>query len=300
MLLENKYPKEKFEDVAKDKKMDLRINSMGTAVGDYNNDGLMDYYFTNIRANCFMVNQGAGKPFINRAKELGTEFMAISWGANFADFDQDGDVDLFAANGDLNPNCNPMASFYFENNNGKFTEHALSYGLANYSICRGSVTFDYDHDGDLDLLVVAEEPVLPGYPMPSLTRLYRNDSAKGNWIKIALKGVQAETHGIGSKIEVEAGGKKMIREIDGGSSSHLSQNSVIAHFGLGNASTIDKITVYWTGGNKQTITNVKANQQITITEIPAPKSSSSLWYFIAGFTVVSALIFVYARKRKKP
>ena len=44
--------------------------------------------------------------------------------------------------------------------------------------------------------------------MPSLTRLYRNDSAKGNWIKIALKGVQAETHGIGSKIEVEAGGKK--------------------------------------------------------------------------------------------
>ena len=60
--------------------MDLRINSMGTAVGDYNNDGLMDYYFTNIRANCFMVNQGAGKPFINREqKELGTEFMAISW-----------------------------------------------------------------------------------------------------------------------------------------------------------------------------------------------------------------------------
>ena len=188
MLLENKYPKEKFEDVAKDKKMDLRINSMGTAVGDYNNDGLMDYYFTNIRANCFMVNQGAGKPFINRAKELGTEFMAISWGANFADFDQDGDVDLFAANGDLNPNCNPMASFYFENNNGKFTEHALSYGLANYSICRGSVTFDYDHDGDLDLLVVAEEPVLPGYPMPSLTRLYRNDSAKGNWIKNCVEG----------------------------------------------------------------------------------------------------------------
>lgn len=246
-----------------------------------------------------MVNQGAGKPFINKATELGMGFIAISWGANFADFDQDGDVDLFVANGDLNPNCNPMASFYFENTDGKFKEHGLSYGLANYSICRGSVAFDYDHDGDLDLLVVAEEPTLPNYPVPSVTKLYRNDSAHGNWIKIALKGVQAESHGIGSKIEVEAGGKKMIREIDGGSSSHLSQNSVIAHFGLGNATNIDKITVYWTGGNKQTITNIKANQLITITEIPAPKPNNTWLYFVAGFLVVAAIIFVYSRKKKK-
>ena len=85
--------------------MDLKINSMGTAVGDYNNDGLMDYYMTNIKFNYFMVNQGPGKPFVNKAKELGMRFFAISWGANFADFDHDGDVDLFVANGDLNPNC---------------------------------------------------------------------------------------------------------------------------------------------------------------------------------------------------
>ena len=88
---------------------------MGTAVGDYNNDGLMDYYMTNIKFNYFMVNQGAGKPFVNKAPELGMQFFAISWGANFADFDNDGDVDLFVANGDLNPNCVAMANFYFEN-----------------------------------------------------------------------------------------------------------------------------------------------------------------------------------------
>lgn len=273
---------------------------MGTAVGDYNNDGLMDYYMTNIRFNYFMVNQGVGKPFVNKATELGMGFFAISWGANFADFDLDGDVDLFVANGDLNPNCVAMADFYFENNGKRFDDKAAAMGLADYGIGRGSVTFDYDNDGDLDLLVVNQAPVLE-YPVPSFTRLYRNDSAKGNWIKIALKGVQAESHGIGSKIEVEAGGKKMIREIDGGSSSHLSQNSVIAHFGLGNATKIDKITVYWTGGNKQTINNITTNQLITLTEIPGKKSSPFLMYLLIGIgiLIIGAIILYKSKANNK-
>ena len=297
MLLENRYPKKSFVDVAKETAMDLKINSMGTAVGDYNNDGWMDYYVTNIKFNYFMVNQGAGKPFVNKARELGMSFFAISWGANFADFDHDGDVDLFVANGDLNPNCVPMADFYFENMGGKFEDHARAIGLADYGIGRGSVTFDYDNDGDLDLLVVNQEPVLD-YPVPSFTRLYRNDSTSGNWVKIALKGVEAESHGIGSKIEVEAGGIKMIREIDGGGSSHLSQNSTIAHFGLGNATKIDKITVYWTGGNKQIITGSGINQLLTITEIPAKKSNHSFIYLLIGLAC-AAIIFIVWKKRKK-
>ncbi|MFC0774205.1 CRTAC1 family protein [Terrimonas alba] len=296
MLLKNNYPKKSFKDVSKETAMDLKINSMGTAVGDYNNDGLMDYYMTNIRFNYFMVNQGAGKPFVNKATELGMGFFAISWGANFADFDQDGDVDLFVANGDLNPNCVAMADFYFENLGTKFEDKARAYGLADYGIGRGSVVFDYDKDGDLDLLVVNQQPVAD-YPVPSFTRLYRNDSTSGNWIQIALKGVDAESQGIGSKIEVEAGGKKMIREIDGGGSSHISQNSVIAHFGLGKATKIDKITVYWTGGNKQTLTNVDINQQITITEIPAKKTPYFAYLLAALVAVV--LLLVFLKKRKK-
>jgi hypothetical protein len=296
MLLENRYPKRTFRDVSKKKGMDLRINSMGTAVGDYNNDGLMDYYMTNIKFNYFMVNQGAGKPFVNKATELGMGFFAISWGANFADFDHDGDVDLFVANGDLNPNCVAMADFYFENQGNKFEDKARAYGLNDYGIGRGSVVFDYDNDGDLDLLVVNQVPELD-YPVESFTRLYRNDSTSGNWIKVALKGVQAESQGIGSKIEVEAGGKKMIREIDGGGSSHISQNSVIAHFGLGNASKIDRITVYWTGGNKQSMTNVAINQLLIITEIPEKKSNHFFIYLLTGL-VCAIAGFILLKKRK--
>lgn len=299
MLLQNRYPDKSFIDVAKKEGMDLKINSMSTAVGDYNNDGQMDYYVTNIGFNYFMVNQGIGKGFVNNAKKLGMDFFAISWGANFADFDHDGDVDLFVANGDLNPNCVPMADFYFENSGNKFDEKARAVGLADYGIGRGSVVFDYDNDGDLDLLVVNQEAVL-NYPVPSVTHLYRNDSTRGNWIKIALKGVEAESHGIGSKIEVEAGGTKMIREIDGGSSSHLSQNSVIAHFGLGGISKIDKITVYWTGGNKQIITDTGVNRLITITEKPSPKPVHTILYWTSAAAIlVLGFIIWYRRKRKQ-
>lgn len=291
MLLKNQYPRKSFVDVSKEKGMDLRMNAMGAAVGDYNNDGWMDYFVTNIRFNYFMVNQGKGKPFVNRSHELGTDFFTISWGANFADFDRDGDLDLFVANGDLNPNCVPMADFYFENIGSHFVDHALQVGLADYGIGRGSVVFDYDNDGDLDLLVVNQEPVLPGYPVQSVTHLYRNESTSGNWIKIALKGLRAESHGIGSRIEIEAGGKKMIREIDGGASSHMSQNSIIAHFGLGNISKIDKITVYWTGGKEQSITNVPVNRQIVIIEtLPPPQKH--MWLYVSGVLFLAGLLFI--------
>lgn len=299
LLLKNEYPEESFADVGKETGMDLKINSMGAAVGDYNNDGLMDYFVTNIRFNQFMVNQGAGKPFVNKAKGLGMQYLTISWGANFADFDHDGDVDLFVANGDLNPNCVPMANFYFENSGNRFQELGRAKGVGDYGIGRGSVVFDFDNDGDLDILVVNQTPVLQ-YPTPSVTKLFRNDSASGNWIKIRLHGIQAESMGIGSKIEVEAGGKRMIREIDGGGSSHISQNSTLAHFGLGNAAVIEKITIYWTGGEKQILTNIQPNQTLSITEVVQEKKGSYAWLaFVLGLIFLVAGMFLYLRKKRK-
>jgi hypothetical protein len=277
----------KFEDVAPSLKMDLKINSMGTAVGDYNNDGLMDYYFTNIRFNKFMVNNGKNEAFVDQTDQLGLTYMAISWGANFADFDHDGDVDLFVANGDLNPNCVPMADFYFENKNGRFQDNARSMGLNDYGIGRGSVVFDMDNDGDLDLFVVNQKPVLD-YPVPSFSKLYRNDASQGNWLKIRLKGVQSELNGIGARIEVRIKGKGMIREIDGGGSSHISQNSTIAHFGLGSASIIDSVIVNWPGGKQQILTNQKINTLLVIKESASPKSSN--WFIIA----IGLLVLVIA------
>lgn len=300
LLLENQYPDDLFRDVAPDLKLDLPINSMGTAVGDVNGDGRMDYYFTNIRFNKMMVSQGAGKPFIDKTHEFGMDFIAISWGANFADFDHDGDLDLFVANGDLNPNCVPLADFYFENLGGstagfplgtarsaqpRFQDNARAYGLNDYGLGRGSVVFDLENDGDLDLLVVNQKPTLD-YPVESMTHLYRNDGAKGNWLKIALKGLQAESHGIGSRIDVVAGGRRMLREIDGGGSSHISQNSTIAHFGLGTATVVDSVIVTWTGGKRQILTKQRVNTLLTLTETPDEGVHPLVWAGLAGGALV--------------
>ncbi len=295
-LLENQYPRASFTNVAKELEMDLKINSMGSAVGDFDNNGFFDYYMTNIKFNRFMVNNGKGQPFVDKAKELGVYYFAISWGANFADFDHDGDLDLYVSNGDLNPYCTPMANFYFENNGSKFTDKGREKGVNDYGIGRGSVVFDMDNDGDLDILVVNQKPV-SDYPVESLTRLYRNDGPMGNWLKVVLKGVQAESQGLGSRVQIVIGDQRMMREIDGGGSSHLSQNSTIAHFGVGDATKIDSVIVTWIGGKRQVLVNQKVNTQLIITEVEDEEGLGIyVLYAILVLAMLGALFFLKLRK----
>lgn len=298
LVYENRYPRKSFQDVSEKLDLDLKINAMGSAGGDFNGDGLLDYYMTNIRFNRMMVNQGPGKPFENQCKELGMNFVSISWGANWADFDHDGDLDLFVSNGDLNPNCVPMANFYFENTGDTFREIGKENGAGDYGIGRGSVIFDLENDGDLDLLVVCQQPVLPGYPVGSTTRLLRNDAAPGNWLKVALQGVDAELHGLGSRVTVFSQGRRMVREIDGGGSSHLSQNSTIAHFGLGEATVVDSVLVTWLGGQQQLMTNQPANQLLVITQ-DAARTQGAGWVkwlgLVAGLVLLGLGVLFWRR-----
>jgi len=199
----------------------------------------------------------------------------------------------------LNPSCVPMGDYYFCNLGVRFEEKGRFEGGSDYGIGRGSVVFDLENDGDLDILVVNQKPVLAGYPVESTTRLLRNDETKGNWIKIALKGVEAESHGLGSKIEIVVNGKHQIREIDGGGSSHLSQNTSFDHFGVGNATEIEEIIIHWTGGNKQVLKHQKANQTLIITEEKHLSLFSIVKWAAVGLIVLIGILYFWRKTRKK-
>ena len=298
LLLQNQYPDEQFNDVGAQEGIDLRINAMGSAGGDIDGNGWLDYYVTNIKFNRMMVAGERGGNFRDAAKERGMNYVSISWGANFADFDNDGDVDLFVSNGDLNPNCVPMANFYFDNDGtGVFEERARAAGVADYGIGRGSVVFDLENDGDLDILAVCQGPVLEGYPVPSVTRLWRNDSVSGNWLKVKLQGKRVESSGIGSRVTVFSRGRRMLREVDGGGSSHISQNSRVLHFGLGDAEVVDSVVVVWNGGQEQVVVGQAVNRVLEVVqeEVSGSGSSRLVWIGIILVAVTGFVLWWWSR-----
>jgi hypothetical protein len=158
------------------------------------------------------------------------------------------------------------------------------------------VVFDLENDGDLDILVVNQKPVLD-YPVPSTTRLFRNDAAKGNWLKIALLGTDAEKNGIGSRVKVVYWDTRMIRQRAGGGSSHLSPTSALAHFGRGEATRVDSVIVTWIGGGRQVLLNQNANQMLTITQ-EKTDSPGRNWLIALLVTGLLLLAYFLIKKRK--
>ena len=296
-LLKNLYPKKEFQYVGENYEMDLRINAMGGATADINADGFLDYFISNIRYNRFMIQDPEKNIFEDQAEALGTQLFTISWGANFNDFAHDGDIDLFVSNGDLNPNCVPMYNFFFENKNGLFKEESTKFGLKDYGVGRGSAIFDLENDGDMDLIVVSQKPIME-YGPPSLTRLYRNDIEEGNYLQVKLKGNASTLSAHGARIQVFSDSLFINQEIDGGNTSHLSHNSTVAHFGLGKRKIIDSLKVIWPGGEITKMNQIKTNQKIFIEETQELKKRKSnlIWWLLP----ISALgFYLFIRNKKK-
>ena len=315
IALLNEFPEKKFSYVELPMRFNYGMNAMGFGVGDFNFDGWMDYYVTNINTSLCAENID-GMRFADVGEELMIAIgriekpdftgIAVSWGANFFDYDHDTDLDLFVAHGSLNPNVRPIPSLFFEClGPRRYFERGTSLKLDDMRIGRGSVTFDYDNDGDLDLLVVNQHAVSnlnDDNLLPARTLLYRNDLIEGNWLKVKLEGVHAEKDGLGSRVEIVVNDRLMIREIDGGS-SHISQNSTIAHFGLDDIETVESVVVKWIGGKTQEVKNVSANQQITIRETDEPIfnfDKNALKVYPSLFTENDDVIIEYELERKEP
>ncbi len=265
-------------------------NGMGSAIGDYDNDGDLDWFVSSIfgqtnpdkgvfggTGNRLYRNESEMR-FADLSAEAGIRDGGWGWAASFGDLDNDGDLDLYHVNGWIqdqsegNPEeFNSQSARLFENAGHRgFHQVAEQSGSSDMGQGRGVILFDYDNDGDLDIFITNnhEYAMESGEPIrrPAAPTLLRNDTPTENhWLAVTLEGASPlHSHGIGSRVYVTAGGQTQMRELHASTNFATQEPGRIAHFGLGAADTVEEIRVEWVNGETTVLTNTPANQRISI------------------------------------
>ncbi len=245
-----------FTQVAAEAGADSKLFGMGLAVGDYNNDGHVDFYFSNVGPMELLQNQGDGT-FVETAVTAGVQTPGdIGWGTLFLDYDHDGWQDLYLAVADTTNHRDIGVNKLFHNNaDGTFTLVTCDNEAADVRPSLSAAYADYDQDGWLDLVVGNMDE---GY------RLYRNQNGRSNpnhWLSLELAGGgPVNRDAVGARVYLTSpdGLTQMQDVINGfglGGGSELALN-----FGLGAAETAD-LRIQWPDGRVQTMSNVAADQR---------------------------------------
>ena len=251
---------------------------MGTDAGDYDGDGDLDLFVTNLdmENNSLYVNDGRGR-FEDRSFPAGVaepSFLMVGFGTHFFDFDNDGDLDLFVGNGHILDDAhqyNDMVTYeqpsqLYENIGGRYRDAADLAGPAVQArgVVRGVAMADYDADGDLD--VALSENNRPA------RLLRREGKGIGTWLGVDLTGVRSNRDGIGARLTLRAGGRQMIQEVRGGA-SYCSQHDLRAHFGLGRVASFEWLEVRWPSGLRERFPGGPAGRILRLKEGAGSPSS---------------------------
>ncbi|MCL4869000.1 MAG: VCBS repeat-containing protein [Anaerolineae bacterium] len=246
-----------FTDVSADSGSNTRVMGMGLAAADYNNNGFIDFFFSNAGPMALLQNLGDGT-FTNVAAAAGVALSAdvIGWGAVFFDYDNDGWLDLYLAVSDRAPGTPPRDAFLRNNGDGTFTELldvGFDGGRSNLGVAYG----DYDRDGWVDLVVGSYNQ---GY------QLYRNlggSSGHHRMVFDLVGGGPINRDAIGTRVTVTTpDGRTQMQEVHSGSSLGAG-NALTLYFGLGRALQAT-VTVTWPDGLSQTFATIPANFHYTL------------------------------------
>ena len=267
-----------FTDVSADIGAADCRNGMGIAIGDYDRDGLLDYFYTNIGPPLLLRNTAAGFEDVTQPAGVDEGTVASTgeprwtWGCNFFDFDLDGWVDLYVSSGGMRrlSNLDPQPNMLYRNdgNGMTFTNVSVVCGADDIDRTRTSVVGDYDNDGDLDLYVVNYEED---------TRLFRNENASGNhYLTVDLQGVASNRDGIGSRLRaMTPDGQYRYAEVHSGSSLG-GGDEISARFGLGASALVAELVIRWPSGVVMVLEDVAADQRINVVEdVAAPDRQTS-------------------------
>lgn len=241
-----------FEEVKNNITSD-HFNSVGAVWGDYNQDGHIDLFILNASKQANQLYKNLGNGDFEKVNSLAfLDNLADTHSANWLDHDNDGDLDLFIAND------NGTSFYYIQQSEGVFIKKLGEVISSNFGKAMGSAIADYNKDGKIDLLV--------GTHSNQPNKLFKNQSNNQNsYLSIKLIGTTSNKSAIGCRIKISCNGKNQYRQILPVQGLG-SQNSVIQHFGVGEATIVDKIEIIWPSGNHQTLNNVLADQLITVIE----------------------------------
>ncbi|MEO7144695.1 MAG: CRTAC1 family protein [Bryobacteraceae bacterium] len=244
-------------------------SGMGAAVADYDGNGFLDIAKTNFSGDLpSLYKNENGKFFtdVSLAAGLGANHL-LGWGIAFVDLDQDGWKDLILANGHFYPEVDramlgekyrQKTLLYRNLGNDHFADVTAQSGpgLVSPRPSRGLAVGDLDGDGTPEIVIVnMNEP-------PSLLK---NTGPRGHAIRIQLVGTKSNRSAIGARVELTAGGRTQIGEVQSGG-SYFSQNDLTLHFGLGAAPVADSIKVRWPSGTIQDWKRLAADATLTLTE----------------------------------
>ena len=245
---------------------------MGVDAGDYDGSGRQSLIIGNFSNEMMALYANEGKGlFIDEApaSTIGKATqLTLTFACFFFDFDLDGMLDIFAANGHVaddigavqrNVTYAQAPHLFLNRGNKKFDVLSASVGAAfrQAVVARGAAYGDYDRDGDLDLLVTANN---------GPARLLRNDGGPNRMLRVTTMGVKSNRDGIGTKVHVSVDGGPLRWGIVKTGSSYLSQSELPLTFGLGQAAKITGVEVTWPTGKTEKLTGVAVNQSITVQE----------------------------------
>ena len=259
-----------FTNVAVDRGVAFGANgespsAMGPIFADYDNDGTLDLFVSDMRYHRLYSNAGTDWLFTDKTISASIAQVSgqyVGWGDGFYDFDNDGWKDIFVVNGGLHWLVPQEDSLLRNNGNGTFTDVSMQAGpyFQSKKVGRGACFADYDNDGLIDAFVV----VLGGKGILLHAKAPAGVSPN-HWLTLKLNGTRSNRDGFGARIEAVAGDLRQTVE-NVPQSGYLSQNDPRPHFGLANHSEVDKLTIRWPSGTVQVLEHIKADQILAITE----------------------------------
>ncbi|MBU6401122.1 MAG: VCBS repeat-containing protein [Verrucomicrobia bacterium] len=235
--------------------------SMTAAIGDCNGDLIPDILVSRLGYGSLYMGSRQGtfedRMMVSGLGALTAQF--VGWGCSLLDYDNDGDLDIFIANGDAH-HLVGWESLLLENTgSGKFVDAADKGGAYFRAKVRGrgSYVLDYDNDGRLDILVttLGDRPIL-----------LHNRGAFGNhWLTLDLQGTRSNRDGFGSRITLTAAGKRQYAEARC-PAAFLGQSDRRVHFGLGASRRADRIEIHWPSGTTQVLQDVAGDRILRVKE----------------------------------